>query len=162
MSLFHWLKRKHPQNNHIFTDEEREYSKEIREKRREIELLKLERESELHKLRIEKQKLELQQEIEDLKNVYEDNEEVETESDNTSEFLKIIAPYFLKNLKPTQEQPINNISKTDIDNLWKNTPKSMKDHAKTQTDEVLIKYIQTQIPSINKEMMEYAISIIKQ
>lgn len=164
MSLLNWFRKKHPQNNHTFTDEEREYSKEIREKKREIELLKIERESELHKLKIEKQKLELQQEINELRNLYDDDDDdgtTDLESDSSSELIKMFAPYFLKNLKPSSEPLIQTISKIDIENLWKNTPESMKNHAKTQTDEDLKRYLKTQLPNIDDESIKYAISLIR-
>ena len=92
MGIFNWKKKK--QHNNLDDDKRelalitRKMNAELKEKKQEIELMKLESMHELETLKLQKQKLELQSKIYDLEDQFaDDEEEEEPKSDNMAETL---------------------------------------------------------------------------
>lgn len=181
MSLFDWFrKEKEPKatKKYVFSDEDREYSHEINQKKKEIKMLMLEREAELHRLKIEKQKLELQQELEELKGVYDDVEEA-SEDNDIMKMITALAPLLLKNQNQTvapvvsppnnsetsSPQPVQaqqlDLSDEQLNQIWKNTPFAAKMMAKKMDDKTLEMYIKQQMPNVSTDTIARALKIIK-
>ena len=148
MGLFNFLTKDKEikQKGYIFSDEDREFSKEVREKKKHIELSKLDEQYNLEKLRIEKQKLELQRDIDKIKEEYEDDEDLPNISNESteSELIKLFAPLVIKNMKPVSpvnssvsetSLPKKSVSDTELLAIWENTPENIKKLALTLSDE---------------------------
>lgn len=175
MGLFQWLFKKKP-NKYVFDDSDRESSKEIREKKKEIELLKLDRENEIHKLKIMKQKLELESEIQELQEAFSDDEDFypEKESDSTTELIKMFAPMFINKAPVSAPIPTDKASNSSnpmeqkqhftdeqIKAIWDNTPKMARMFAKKADEQTIKIQIQKQIPNIDDDSIARAIKLIK-
>jgi len=179
MSIFNIFSKKEKKKvGYVFNDSDRALSMEMREKKKEIELLKLERENELHKLRIEKQKLELQQEIDELKGLYDEEEPSISEDNMTSDLIKMFAPMLVNQIKhqSPNSSPLNinqtttsnpsislkSISDEELLALWNETPQKYKDYAKTMSDENVLKTLQNHTPGCDVDTYSRALKIVRQ
>ena len=175
MGIFDWFKRKDKRANHTFNDGDREVSVEIRQKKKELELLKLERENELSKLKMFKAKLELENEIEELQEAMADNtDDMQPETDGTTELIKLFAPLLLKNINPSasvldvpiqsfsplQEQKLS-LSDEQLKEIWNRTPEMAKNYAKKAPDDTISKLILSQMPNIDADTLARALKLIK-
>ena len=176
MFWHNWFKRKKGLT-HDFTDAEREEGLVIREKKREITLLKLERENELHKLKMEKQKLELQAEIAELKdslNDYVDDSDTSSEDRTTSDLIKLFAPMIMAGkmqnpvaapvpvVSPMPSSPVQqHLNDDTLLSLWEKTPPQYKAMSKTMSDEQLGGVIKQQMPNIDDDSVKRAVEIIR-
>lgn len=163
------------QKSYTFSDEDREFSKEIRERKKQIELSKLDEQYNLEKLRIEKQKLELQRDIDKIKEEYEEDEDLpDVSNDSTeNELIKLFAPMLIQNMnknKPVSPNnssasetplPKNSVSDAELHSLWDKTPQQAKEFVKTITDEELKIYLARQLPNADADTLNRAVSIIR-
>lgn len=177
MGLFNFLTKDKEvkQKNYTFSDEDREFSKEIRERKKQIELAKLDEQYSLEKLRLEKQKLELQRDIDKIKEEYEDDEDIPDVSDNSAEneLIKLFAPMLIKNINQpapvpqttssASETPLpkNSVSDAELNSLWDKTPLQAKQFVKTITDEELKIHLAKQLPNADADTINRAVSIIR-
>lgn len=165
---------------YTFSDEDREISSELRQKKKELELLKMEKESELYKLKLEKQRLELQQDIDELKGVYDGAEEaLESDSDDTTNMLiKMFAPMLVakfQNPAPVTPTPVSitpsnslppqpeqaSLTMEQLKDTWKNTPGMVKKMAKKMDDETIKGYILQKMPNLDDASIARAIEVIR-
>jgi len=177
MALFDIFK-KEKKKQYVFDDEDRKVSAEIRERKKQHELAKLDDEYSLNKLRIEKQKLELQMDIDKIKAEYEEDEEIPDISENSTEneLIKMVAPLIIQNMNK-QQSPIQNnssvpdnralpnkisISDTELFAIWERTPQQVKQYAKTISDETLKEHLAKQLPNADGDTLQRAILIVRQ
>lgn len=178
--VWFWKKKATEKQRYTFTDEDRETSSEIRNAKKELELLKIQRENELHKLRMEKAKLELQEEINELKGLYDDVEEYsDNEDGGVSELIKILVPLFVKNQTPasvvvsppqvnnsdasitSSEPQKRSIPDEQLQDIWKNTPAIAKKFAKNASDDSLKVLLIKQLPDVDDDTIARALKIIR-
>lgn len=178
MALFGWFKKKDNRNNYAFDDDDRKASKEIREKRKEIELLKLEREFEMHKLRMEREKLQLQRDIEDIQAEFEDDEPIAENESTETALLKIFGPMIAQkimnsnsvvadspplNVSPSPpQQPQNTFSDDELRQIWEQTPKMARKMAKNYDDDTIRKVISNKLNITDKDTLDRALRIVRE
>lgn len=174
--FFGWFRPK-TEVRHNFSNDDRELSLEIREKKKEIALLKLDRENELHKLRIERERLQLKEDIDELKESYDNFDDLssDNEDDSTTALIKLLAPLFLQNKvsssvvpsdsitsPPVQkEQPKQDLTDEQLLSIWKETPKIARKFAQSLSDENLRIQIEKQLPMVSNQTIARAIDIIR-
>jgi hypothetical protein len=176
MGIFSLFRNKEEKKTkYTFNDEDREFSKEVRERKKQIELSKLDEEYSLTKLRIEKQKLELQRDIDKIKDEYEDDSDdlPDVSGDNTeNELIKMFAPMFLKGMNQPKSSSTSTASETALQNkisysdaalvsMWDNAPIEAKNYAKLMTDEAILAKLELQLPNADGDSLQRALSIVR-
>lgn len=180
MAFFNWFKRE--KTGHTLTDEDREASKELRAKKKEIDMMKLEREDLINKMKFEKQKLELQEEIDELKGLFDEEDETlpKNEDDTTTALLKMFAPALISKFaqqtqntpaysSPSPQQippttPLNSkvsISDEELLKLWEETPTAAKLYSKSMSDETIITTLKAKFPNVDDESINRGLKIIR-
>ena len=178
MGFFDWFKTKQidKRNNHKFDELDREISQEYRQKKAELQQLKLERENELHKLRIEREKLMLIDEINELKGMYEEEEEEQPNKTEDVILTAILGAIANKKNNQTETNPTEtpssmnsmqsvggvSLSNDELQHLWENVPNNYKRIARKMDNASLAAYLKTQLPNANTDSINRAIMIIKE
>lgn len=186
MGLFNWFRTKTEEERkvrHVFTDEDREFSKQITQAKRELELAKISREDSLHKLKMEKEKIQLDLEIEELKQQYSDLTEDEPDTqENDTDYVKMFLPLLLAGInKPTstvatapvsnapttstssqmEQKQLTSLTDEQMEQIWENTPIQYKLASKTMSDEQIKSFIQQKLPNADADTLLRAIRVIR-
>lgn len=175
-SLFSTEEPVKPTRGYNFTDEDRQYSAEIRAKRKEYELMKLQRQSELDNLLMEKKLLTIKTEIQDLTDQLSDNPESDEEPSSEMDLIKLIIPLLTaKNTtSPAPSMPANfpsgpssdtpafkELSTEQLIQIWQNTPKNIQDIARKSSDEQVKAMLAQQMPDLSPDSISRALEIIR-
>ena len=186
MSIFSWFKKEKEHKGHVLDDEDRATAKELRDRRKEIEMLKLDRDDSLNKLRYEKQKLDLEREIEELRGLYEDDENdiaPQEGDDTTTALMKMFAPMLVSKFsqQQTQQQPVYSspspvtqpqsniappsqkvsLSDEELLKLWVETPSIAKSYAKNMSDDTIITSLKAKLPNVDDDTLQRGLKIIR-
>ena len=185
MSIFSWFKKEKEHKGHVLDDEDRATAKELRDRKKEIEMLKLDRDDSLNKLRYEKQKLDLEREIEELRGLYDDDEDEITpqaDDDTTTALMKMFAPMLINKFsqqQPTQppaysspspvaqpqsiSTPSSKVSLSDEEllKLWAETPSIAKAYAKNMGDDTIITSLKAKLPNVDDDTLQRGLKIIR-
>jgi hypothetical protein len=139
--------------------ETRRTNAELKRRKQELELLKLEKKQQIEEMKLEREALRLQEEIDDLRGV--DDEDDNDSSDNME---KMVLMQLLGNMNKPQQQPINNnfpqetepkgidLDDETINQALDSFPKSTLKKLKGFSDEQLKELIKTRIGPYASEM----------
>jgi len=168
MGIFDIFKKKQKDNrvNYDFEQEDRELSLKIRRQKAELKQLEMQRQTELDRLEYEKRKIQIEQELEELRGVSFDEEEETGDSvDNT--LITLLAGIFAKNNSsvsppPIQQKPASvTLTNEQITEYLDSIPKPALKIAKNWNDEQLSKFLETQMPNLETETINRAISLFR-
>jgi len=186
MGLFNIFKKKDNRNNYTFGDTDRELSAEIRKQKAEYNKARQELDLKLLTLENKKKQIELEADIAEasqrLKEIsgYDDEEEEEPETNN--DFTSIISaiPMLMQTFNNQNQTPNSNtvsvvttppqpikqelgvsLSDEELQNMYKQIPKTAKAIAKTMSDETLKNYLKGQIPNLDEDTINRAIALVR-
>lgn len=164
MSILSLFKSKHPQNNHTFSDDDREVSAE---KRRMAALLKTQNDILAEKLR-HIQQLQRQQQMqeqiealeEQLSPIFDETEEEEEEDIGKSLLLNLLQN--IQNKQPPQQMPQHQpLTEEQIKAIIATIPEKYLKIAKNTDDNSISYLIKTKYPAATEQEIATAIKIIR-
>ena len=183
MGMFNFWKK---QSKSTITDEQRQSSietrrlnSELKQLRTEYEKQKLREQYELESLRMQEDKLKLQQKISELKQDLEPEEYEEEDEEEELSLEKVLQMVLMQKLIPqgsetvtaqnvitpnspqTVSEPLI-LSDDEIKDYLRTLSKQQLKQAKLMPNSVLSKLIKTQLPSIEDDTLNRAITLLKQ
>lgn len=169
MGLLSWIfKRKYPNHNHDFGDEDRQLSMDLRLQKAELKRLKSQLEIEREKLRVEEAKAEL----EDLRDtLYPPEEEEEEGSVNTPEtmILSLLMNAFkTNNVRTTTTTPTgttpSTLSLTDeqIKGYMEALPKDIREEMRKLSDQELKAIVKERVGNLTEDTLNRIVVLAKQ
>jgi hypothetical protein len=176
--MFGFKKKKSNRYEHDFTDEDRNLSlerrrvnAELRNKKNELELLRLQQKTQIEEMKLERERLKLERDLQDLKDEvygYEDYEEQTPDS----LMMTLLSTALLKGQHPpsddknlsSPEQPSNDVvlSREQIKAFYDGLSKTQKKLIKGLPDNEIQEAIKQKIPRISKESLNLCLEVVKQ
>lgn len=153
-----------PKRGYPFDDYDRAISRELQDRKKELQMMKLQREDTLHKLRIEKEILELQQDLDDMKDQGEEEPSTNTDAD----LYKMMLPLLMGKMTPAPVSKVSSplpekqvLSSQQITEIWHNLPSSVQKMAKKLDDATLSSLIASNMPNLAEQSIAECVQFVK-
>lgn len=170
MSIISWFRRgneEKEQNSHLFNDDERQLSLEVRRQRADLKQMQIE----LQRQTIEMQRLRNQEQIEEMRErlgYYDDDKEEEGENSIEKMLMMAVLSKMQGTAQPltnpspaTTVQPKTSLSDDEIEKIVSSIPKIQKKMLLVMSDDKIAEIIKQRIPNIDDDSIHRGIHTLR-